>query len=343
MVKRHALVHPLIPVRRDTFLTKDQIYHQSVYEIYQFCRSKDLTHLWGYLWCNWYQKKHWDRFARASYSHALPLARTTMIVESHWRVLKQDYKYKYNHPRLDQLTQIITRQLVTDQISMWERYHNNRKFPSWWHSFKRDWNLAQKKNIDDGEQYHTDTVSWICSCPAFLNNPYMVCKHLVAQKHRLTPEFVPHFLNIMRRHDYPFITFDQEHGSRIQSDNTYWNSSADYMLEDTDYDDQPFELLQSQTSNNSADQQLIIEERRTALEKLRRLLNWGLDVRSLLTAWGLDVAEDNVQNDRFYETFTKLIKPIAEEITACEEALNARTQQRTWQQPRNRRLAFYLN
>lgn len=63
MVKRHALVHPLIPVRRDTFLTKDQIYHQSVYEIYQFCRSKDLTHLWGYLWCNWYQKKHWDRFA----------------------------------------------------------------------------------------------------------------------------------------------------------------------------------------------------------------------------------------------------------------------------------------
>src|SRR5438270_2919701 len=32
-----------------------------------------------------------------------PLAQTTMFTESHWRVLKYNYKYNYNQPCLDQL------------------------------------------------------------------------------------------------------------------------------------------------------------------------------------------------------------------------------------------------
>ena len=68
------------------------------------------------------------------------------------------------------------------------------------------------------------------------------------------------------------------------------------------------------------------------LENVRRLLNRGVDL-----------AEENIQNDRFYETFKNLVKPITEEITACNEALNARIQQRTWQLPRNRKLPFFLN
>jgi len=45
MVKRHALLHPLIPLGKDIFWTKDQIYRESIYEVYQFCRSKNLPHL----------------------------------------------------------------------------------------------------------------------------------------------------------------------------------------------------------------------------------------------------------------------------------------------------------
>jgi len=294
-----------------------------------------LPHLWGYLWCNWYHKKHWDRFARASYLHALPLAQTTMIVEAHWRVLKYDYKYTYNQPRLDQLTQIIG-QLVNDQINLWQRYCNNREFPAWWHTFKRDWLLAKEKHVDDEceYQYHTDVNLWVCSCLAYLKHPYMLCKHLVAKKNRLTPGFAPHYLNVMRRHDHPFISFNQENTSRIEPENTAWHNSQEGGSR-SEYAHRS-EIESSEVSgrleSTSIDRSLIIEERREMLENVRRLLNRGVDL-----------AEENIQNDRFYETFKNLVKPITEEITACNEALNARIQQRTWQPPRNRKLPFFLN
>ena len=56
----------------------------------------------------------------------------------------------------------------------------------------------------------------------------------------------------------------------------------------------------------------------------------------------MDLTEENIQSDKFYETFKNLVKPITERITACNEALNARIQQRTRQPPRNRRLPLSL-
>ena len=108
MVKRHAILHPLIPINKETFLTSTDIYHQSVMEAYNYCKEKDLVCLWGYLWMNWYNKMDWDLFARASFPRAMPLAKTTMLAESHWHVLKYNYKYACNRPRLDRLTQILT-------------------------------------------------------------------------------------------------------------------------------------------------------------------------------------------------------------------------------------------
>src|SRR6185312_456368 len=77
----------------------------------------DLAHLWAYLWTNWYDKKNWKLFARSSYPRATPIARTTMIIESHWRVLKYNYKHNYSKPRLDYLNYIITERLVSDTIN----------------------------------------------------------------------------------------------------------------------------------------------------------------------------------------------------------------------------------
>ncbi|PKC71690.1 hypothetical protein RhiirA1_453220 [Rhizophagus irregularis] len=78
----HANMHPLIPVAKNTFWNSTQIYR---YCIYQFCRNYNLSRLWGYLWINWYNKKDWKLFARSVYPPAMPIARTTMITESHWR------------------------------------------------------------------------------------------------------------------------------------------------------------------------------------------------------------------------------------------------------------------
>ena len=93
--------------------------------MYQYCRQKDLAHLWAYLWTNWYGKKNWNLFAQSSYLRAMPIARTTMIIESHWHVLKYNYKYNYNRPHLDYLNYIITDCLVPDMMNTWKRYGNN--------------------------------------------------------------------------------------------------------------------------------------------------------------------------------------------------------------------------
>ncbi|CAG8478497.1 27991_t:CDS:10 [Gigaspora margarita] len=82
----------------------------------------------------------WSMFARSAYSHAIPLARTTMITESHWRVFKYKYKYNYNRPRLDHLNNILVEQLA----------------------FKKDWDRAISADImpDMDERYQVDVNNW---------------------------------------------------------------------------------------------------------------------------------------------------------------------------------------
>src|SRR4051812_14801195 len=130
MVKRYANMHPLIPVAKNTFWNSAQIYQHCTQEIYQFCRNHNLPKLWGYLWINWYNKKDWKLFAHSAYSSAISVARTTMITESHWRVLKYNYKYNYNRPHLDQLTQILVEQLVSDCDLKLTQYRTNCTFPA---------------------------------------------------------------------------------------------------------------------------------------------------------------------------------------------------------------------
>ncbi|KAF0348188.1 ATP-dependent DNA helicase pif1 [Gigaspora margarita] len=130
IVKKHVLMHPLISMEQNLFLTKEKIRSQCVFEIYQFCFQRNLYNLWGYLWVNWYNLKDWNLFARAVYPKAIPIAKTTMITELHCRVLKYNYKYNCNRPRLDRLTQILTKELVPDIENTWRRFHYNRNFPS---------------------------------------------------------------------------------------------------------------------------------------------------------------------------------------------------------------------
>jgi hypothetical protein len=107
-----------------------------------------------------------------------------MITESHWRVLKYNYKYYYNRPRLDRLTQILVEQLVPDFQLKIILYDDSRDFPAWWETFKKDWSKLAKTEIQPGmeERYHIDVSNWVCSCPAFLNHPYFLCKHLIFKK-----------------------------------------------------------------------------------------------------------------------------------------------------------------
>jgi len=325
MIKRHSVLHPLIPINEGTFLTSDDIYRRSVKEAYDYCKQKNLVYLWGYLWINWYKKNCWTLFARASYSKALPLARTTMLVESHWRVLKHNYKRNCNRPRLDRLTQILTKELIPDQIHNWEKYCGNRTFPSWWGAFKQDWKTALRKEVNTDTIYYTDIERWICSCPAFIDSTYLLCKHLVKRYTAETPNFFPQFVLTKRRHDYPLICFERENVPRIEPVNSPWNNLVDDSFDESENE------LENNDELSLRDRNEVIELRKAEVEEDKKTFKAFLEIVS-----------DNVDNDPFYNTYKKLKRTLTSEAVACQEALRARRQQTTWNPPRRSKLAFWL-
>ncbi|KAL3698938.1 hypothetical protein R1sor_016960 [Riccia sorocarpa] len=102
MFSRHYDMNPLVHRRDGFYLSADDLYKKACKEAYEWCKSKDLVHFWGYLWNQCYCPKKWRRFSRSA-KPLLCFSRTTNIAESHWRLLKYNYKYECNRPRLDKL------------------------------------------------------------------------------------------------------------------------------------------------------------------------------------------------------------------------------------------------
>jgi hypothetical protein len=317
LVKKHSNMHPLIPVAKNTFLTSKEIYHRSVNEMYEFCSSRDLVRLWGYLWANWYNEKDWKLFARSSYPTAMPLSRTTMITESHWRVLKYNYKYNYNRPRLDRLTQILAEHLVPDFESKLAQYNGNRSFPAWWQAFKKDWRMAATRDIQPGmdERHHIDVNSWVCSCEAYIRSRYLICKHLVYKKDG--KDFIPSFLQTTRRHDYPLVTFSSDNMPTITIGNNPWSRFAQSVEEDD-----PVE----ESAGQNIEHNVLIQSQHDDMEKRWELVaEYEKKFKS-----AIDLLKKEVDNDKFVKNFNTLAKPLITAVDECEEALRARHQQSTW-------------
>jgi hypothetical protein len=89
-------------------------------EDYMYCRNNDLPDGWAYLWRNWYTYEKWVLWARSTIFQ-VPSAKSTMLVESHWRVLKRNYLYHHNRPRLDLLTYIIMNNHCRDLIRTYQQ------------------------------------------------------------------------------------------------------------------------------------------------------------------------------------------------------------------------------
>ena len=53
---------------------------------------------WAYLSVNWYRPGKWQLWARSE-ALEVPILRTTMIVESHWRKVKHGRLHQFNRPR----------------------------------------------------------------------------------------------------------------------------------------------------------------------------------------------------------------------------------------------------
>ncbi|CAG8758024.1 4020_t:CDS:1, partial [Dentiscutata erythropus] len=106
LVTKHFNQHPLIPAYDRQYYSADQIYEAAVREIYTYCKDNNLQWTWSYLWVEWYCSSKWPYWARSA-KKEISVLKTTIIVESHWRLIKHDYLYRFNKPCVDLLIWIL--------------------------------------------------------------------------------------------------------------------------------------------------------------------------------------------------------------------------------------------
>lgn len=223
LVRKHFNMHPKIPVTATgEYWTRDEIRRNAIDELYGFCVQNGLASLWAYLWTSWYKPTRWILWARSAHIN-IPLAKTNMVIEAHWKVLKHSYLYRFNRPRLDYLVWIICCRLLPDQVLRFQQLQLGRQTPSWFSDFKHEWKQLAMKSIADGAKgrHYTDFLRWVCSCPSFLGSRFLICKHLV---HHAIEEAKSNnsqgirlvYANFRRQEDYPFLTWNANKPQSIQ-------------------------------------------------------------------------------------------------------------------------------
>ncbi|KAG6863348.1 hypothetical protein C0991_006561, partial [Blastosporella zonata] len=148
MMEKHYCAHPLLPGYSAP--RAEGIKKWAVQNIYNFCVGHDLPHLWAYLWENWYRKGRWELWARSA-SEMIPVLKTTMILESHWRRIKHDFLHHFHMPRCDLLAWILVVKLAPSYYQKLNRLLTEtgryRELPSWRKGFKREWKKLARTPI----------------------------------------------------------------------------------------------------------------------------------------------------------------------------------------------------
>ncbi|ORX43453.1 hypothetical protein DM01DRAFT_1286161, partial [Hesseltinella vesiculosa] len=165
--------------------TSAEIHEFATQQIYDFCHSQNLLFVWIYLYSHWYTEVQWVKWARSARDE-IPAGKTTMLVEAHWRVLKRIHLHHHNRPRTDYLVFImISRQCRRLILSFNQKVAERRVVPSWENEFRAEWRKLNDLQIDDdrNELYQVDVERWVCSCPYFIHNRFLLCKHLVNGGH----------------------------------------------------------------------------------------------------------------------------------------------------------------
>ena len=148
---------------------------------------------------------HW---ARSSNAVQVPVLKTTMIVESHWRRLKHDYLHRFNRPRIDLVTWILAKRVIpeaTEKMKGLIEGNHRMATAAWRKPFKRQWKALQDKEVNPDSllRYHTAPMKWVCACEAFLESRFLLCKHLKHCLERFSNPSV-FFREVRRRRTSPF-------------------------------------------------------------------------------------------------------------------------------------------
>ncbi|KAE8219163.1 hypothetical protein CF319_g7095 [Tilletia indica] len=178
-------MHPLIPFPTGFTLTSEQLRVKAATETYQHCKNRGWERVWAYLWTNRYRKGEWERWARSACADAIPVLKTTMICESHWRLVKHDYLHRFSRPRIDHVAHIVKTRLVPHVCTRVDALlaGNTRKATSSWKcAFVKLWRKAEERDEVSAESlshFGTCAHRWTCACEPFLGSRFLFCKHLV--------------------------------------------------------------------------------------------------------------------------------------------------------------------
>ena len=205
---RHYNSHTLIPDQNGTYRSAGHIHHFCAVEMYYWCKSRNYFRLWAYLWVNWYQPSQWRLWARSVNDKEIPILKTTMIVESHWRKIKHDYLHRFNRPRIDLVVWVLLSRLIPNALTrmraLLQRDHR-RATACRRKDFKSEWKKLYERftEPDRIQHYHTDPVRWTCGCPYFLASRFLVCKHILSCYEPI-PNPVDFFRSVQRHRSFPF-------------------------------------------------------------------------------------------------------------------------------------------
>ncbi|KAJ9106406.1 hypothetical protein QFC21_001552 [Naganishia friedmannii] len=234
-------MHPSIPsgLHNNRHLSAAEIYSWAVREMHEYCFNNDLVFAWAYLWNQWYQPKQWKLWARSA-SPLIPRIRTTMMVESLWRVIKRKYLIDFQRPRLDlAIHLILTNALPNIDITLRQldgtfRVGREDLLANWQMDLKAEWEdmsltdvqrqqarqSRSQASAESDVQIHwdrqevpeawaQDMQKWTCSCPAYTYSRFLLCKHLVRKANVLigvteAGHPLPFFTALQRYHSSPF-------------------------------------------------------------------------------------------------------------------------------------------
>ncbi|CAG8692304.1 3031_t:CDS:2, partial [Ambispora leptoticha] len=101
----------------------------------------------------------WSLWALSA-SQDISIIHTTMIIESHWCILKRDYLYKFNQPRINLVCYILVEKLLPMQLQWYQLLLQERILPFWRVDFKNEWQKLAMRSIKTTNKYLTNNEHW---------------------------------------------------------------------------------------------------------------------------------------------------------------------------------------
>jgi hypothetical protein len=331
---RHYNSHTFIPDHNGTFRSAEDIHRHCASEMYYWCKTRNYFRLWAYLWVNWYHPNQWKLWARSVNTKEIPVLKTTMIVESHWRKIKHDYLHRFNRPRIDLVIWVLLSRLIPSAIRRMRALleHDHRQaMASWRKDFKSEWKMmnGQLPEAVRNQHYHTDPIRWTCACHSFLNSRFLLCKHILSCYEPVCNR-IDFFRSVQRHREPPFWTHRQlvlqpQYQSSLA--NTKVDKTNDIRI-DEDEDIDPVVVEQDQLVNPEEEENVEADGNKFALN-----MQIALDIFREQQAKG---------NEKFVGRFMAMYTSIETLVEEVKELEHRRSMRRTWD-ARKHPLTMYYN